>query len=120
MSTEVIPIFSSRSISKNASTVLATPISLGKFGPGAMFAGDLTASGGGTVTVDYQVGNTPGDTFFRPSSATPVFKGFKSSVRSASRDRALFEPELTPWMKFKAKEANASPVVIDFNLIVST
>ena len=117
--TESLPIFSSRAIAKNASIVLATPIFLGKCGPETLFWADLNASGGGNVAVTYQIGDTPDETFYTPASATAIHTSFKSSVGTASRDRFSASLLGTEWIKFKAKEANASPVVLSMDLIVS-
>jgi hypothetical protein len=117
--TEKITIFSNRSIAKNASIVLATPIYLGKCGPETKFYADLNASGGGNVAVTYQVGDTPDETFYTPANATALHTCFKSSVGCASRDRFCASLLGTTWIKFKAKEANASPVVLSMGLIVS-
>ncbi|HUV50117.1 MAG TPA: hypothetical protein VMW78_03755 [Anaerolineae bacterium] len=117
--TEKITIFSSRTIAKNASIVLATPIYLGKCGPKTKYFADLNASGGGNVAVTYQVGDTPDETFYTPANATAIHTSFKSSVGNASRDRFNASIISTVWAKFKAKEANASPVVLNMDLIIS-
>ena len=117
--TEKISIFSNRAIAKNASIVLATPVYLGKCGPETLFWADLNASGGGNVAVTYQIGDTPDETFYTPSNATACHTSFKSSVGTASRDRFDISLLGAPWVKFKAKEANASPVVLSMDLIVS-
>lgn len=117
--TEKITIFSNRSIAKNASIVLATPIYLGKCGPETKFWADLNASGGGNVAITYQIGDTPDETFYTPANATALHTCFKSSVGNASRDRFNASILGTTWIKFKAKEANASPVVLDMSLIIS-
>ena len=117
--TESISVFTSRSIAKNASIVLGTPIYLGKCGPQTKFWADLNASGGGNVAVTYQVGDTPDETFYTPANATALHTSFKSSVGNASRDRFNATIIGTVWIKFKAKEANASPVVLSMGLIVS-
>jgi len=116
--TEYIPIFTNRSISKNASIVLATPLDMRRFGPNDKFYPDLSASGGGDVAIHYLVGMTPDDTFFEPGPASNI--GIqKSALGVASRDlHSAFAPLRSPWMIFKAKELNASPVAISFNLIV--
>ena len=117
--TEKITIFSNRTIAKNASIVLATPIYLGKCGPETTFMADLNASGGGDVAVTYQIGDTPDEIFYTPANATALHTSFKSSVGTASRDRFDVSIINTEWIKFKAKEANASPVVLNMGLIVS-
>lgn len=117
--TESISIFTNRAIAKNASIVLATPIYLGKCGPETKFWADLNASGGGDVAVTYQVGDTPDETFYTPANATAIHTSFKSSVGTASRDRFCASLLGTTWIKFKAKEANASPVTLSMSLIVS-
>jgi len=117
--TESISVFSNRSIAKNASIVLATPIYLGKCGPETLFWADLNASGGGNVAVTYQVGDTPDGTFYTPANATALHTSFKSSVGTASRDRVDISIIGTEWIKFKAKENNASPVVLSMDLIIS-
>jgi len=117
--TEKITVFSNRTIAKNASIVLATPIFLGKCGPETLFWTDLNASGGGNVAVTYQIGDTPDETFYTPANATAIHPLFKSSVATASRDRVDVSLIGTTWIKFKANEANASPVVLDVDLIIS-
>ena len=118
-STEAISIFDNVSIDKNASIVLATPVSLRKCGPETLYWGDLNASGGGNVIVTYQVGDTPDETFYTPGSATKVHALFKSSIGNASRDRFAVSIIGTPWIKFKVKENNASPVDLSMKLILS-
>lgn len=117
--TEVISIFSNRLIEKNASIVLATPIYLGKCGPETLFWADLNASGGGDIAVTYQIGDTPNETFYTPANATAIHTSFKSSVGNASRDRFNASIMSTKWIKFKAKENNASPIVLSMDLIIS-
>lgn len=117
--TEKITIFSNRTITKDASIVLGTPISLRKCGPETEFWADLNASGGGDVLVTYQIGDTPDETFYTPANATALHTSFKSSIGTASRDRFSVSILGTEWIKFKAKEANASPVVLDMSLIIS-
>lgn len=117
--TEKITIFSSRTITKDASIVLGTPISLRKCGPETEFWADLSASGGGNVAVTYQVGDTPDETFYTPANATALHTSFKSSINTASRDRFSVSILGTEWIKFKAKEANASPVTLSMDLIIS-
>jgi hypothetical protein len=117
--TETISVFSSRTIAKNASIVLGTPIYLGKCGPETLFCADLNASGGGNVAVTYQIGDTPNETFYTPATAAALHSSFKSSVGTASRDRFDISVIAAPWIKFKAKEANASPIVLDMDLIIS-
>ena len=117
--TEKITIFSNRTIAKNASIVLATPIYLGKCGPETEFWADLNASGGGDIAATYQIGDTPDETFYTPANATALHTSFKSSVGTASRDRFSVSILGTEWVTFKAKEANASPVVLNMGLIIS-
>ena len=117
--TEKISVFENKTIAKNASIVLGTPIFLGKCGPDTTFAVDLNASGGGDVAVTYQVGDTPDEVFYTPASAAAIHTSFNSSVGIASRDRFTISLLNSEWIKFKAKEANASPVVLDMDLIVS-
>lgn len=117
--TEKITVFSNRTIAKNASIVLATPIFLGKCGPETLFWTDLNASGGGNVAVTYQIGDTPDETFYTPANASALHTSFKSSIGTASRDRVDVSLIGTTWIKFKAKEANASPVVLSMGLIIS-
>ena len=117
--TEVINICSNRAVDKNASILIATPISLRKCGPNTKYWADLNASGGGDVKVKYQVGDTPDETFYTPENATVVHMSSKSSIGTASRDRVAFTPLGTAWMKFKIIENNASPVVFDMSLILS-
>jgi len=119
MTVETISIFSSRAITKNASTVLATPINMVQHNPDTEYYADITASGGGSITMTYQVGLTPSDTFFTPVTATALKIGMLSPPTSASREYSAITLLQAPWMKFKCKEANASPVVVDFNLIVA-
>lgn len=117
--TESITIFSNRAITKNASIVLGTPTSIEKFGPNDKFYADLSASGGGDIAVYYQLGNTPDDTFFQPGTASNM--GIQKSTLGSGASRDLHpavSPLRMPWMKFKVKELNASPVVMSFNLIV--
>lgn len=117
--TEKISVFSSRSIAKNASVVLGTPIYLGKCGPETKFWVDLNASGGGITSIRYQVGDTPDEIFYTPPSAVSICASFKSSIGTASRDRFGASLLGAPWMKFKVKENDASPVVLDMSLIIS-
>jgi len=114
---EVISVFSDRSIAKNATTLLATPIPIFRYGPNDKFYADITASGGGNVDVHYQIGNAAVGPFAEPGSAGSI--GIqKSSARTASRDRfPAFTPILSRWMRFEATELNASPVVMSMNLI---
>ena len=116
--TEVIEIFNATNIAKNASTLSEVQY-LGKCGPDALFWADLNASGGGNTAVTYQVGDTPDEIFYTPANATAIHVSFKSSISTASRDRIDISLIGTPWIKFKAKEANASPVVFSMDLIVS-
>jgi len=116
---ESISIFSSRAIAKNASIVLATPINLERHKPDTKYYADITASGGGTTSISYLVGMTPDDVFYTPSNASKICASFISSIGTASRDYVVFTPRKAPWMTFKAKENNASPVVVDFNLIIA-
>ena len=117
--TESITVFSNRTIAQNASTVLATPIYLGKCGAETKFYGDVTASGGGITSIRYQSGISPDDTFFTPTGASPICASMPSSLGTASRDLFQFSIKQTPWIKFKAKENNASPVSLSMNLIIS-
>jgi len=116
--TESISIFSSRAIAKNASIVLATPLNMGRYGPSDKFKADISASGGGNVSLFYRGCDVSDGTFFMPGTASNI--GIqKSSARVASRDLYDFTPVLMPWMDFKAKELNASPVALSVNLIVT-
>jgi hypothetical protein len=116
--TESISVFSNRTIAKNASIVLGTPLSMGTYGPNDKFKADINASGGGQVSLFYRGCDIVDGTFFMPGTASNI--GIqKSSVSVASRDLYSFEPLIMPWMDFKAKEANASPVVLTVNLIVT-
>ncbi len=117
--TEAISIFDNVSIGKNATLVLATPIHLGKCGPGTLYWADLNASGGGDVALTYQVGDTPDETFYTPQSAEAIHPSFKSSIGNASRDRFAVSIIGTSWIKFVATENNASPVVLSMDLIIS-
>jgi len=114
---EVISVFNDRSIAKNASIVLSTPLPIYRYGPEDEFYPDLSASGGGNVAVYYQIGNNVSDTFIEPGTASNI--GIqKSSIGTASRDHhPVFAPVLSRWIKFKAKELNASPVTFTMNLI---
>ena len=117
--TESITIFTDRTITKNASIVLGSPIYMGKFGPNDKVYADITASGGGNVAVYYQVGRTQDDTFFTPGPASNIGVQRSTLGSGASRDlHPAVEPLMMPWMTFKAKEINASPVVMSFNLNV--
>ena len=116
--TEKITIFTNRAITKDASIILATPLSMSTYGPNDKFKADINASGGGNVSLFYRGCDVSDGTFFMPGTASNI--GIqKSSIGSASRDLYSFEPLIMPWMDFKAKEANASPVVLTVNLIVS-
>ena len=116
--TEKITIFSNRTITKDASIVLATPLNMGTYGPNDKFKADINASGGGNVSLFYRGCDTSDGTFFMPGTASNI--GIqKSSLGLASRDLYSFTPLIMPWMDFKAKENNASPVVLDVNLIVT-
>jgi len=116
--TEKITIFSSRAIAKNASIVLATPLNMGRYGPNDKFKADINASGGGKVSLYYRGSDVYDGTFFMPGTASNI--GIqKSSLGVASRDLYAFTPLLMPWMDFKAKENNASPVVLNVNLVVT-
>jgi hypothetical protein len=116
--TEKISVFSNRAIAKNASITLATPLSMQTYGPIDKFKMDISASGGGNVSLFYRGCDISDGVFFMPGSASNI--GIqKSSVGAASRDLYDFTPLLMPWMNFKAKELNASPVVLTANLIVS-
>ncbi len=117
--TESINIFNNRSIDKNATIVLATPISLRNCGPETLFWVDLNASGGGDVVATYQVGDTPDETFYTPGSAEAIHTLFKSSIGNASRDRFAVAIMGTPWIKFQLEENNASPVDVSMDLIIS-
>ena len=116
--TESISIFSSRSIAKNASIVLGTPLNMGTYGPNDKFKADISASGGGDVTLSYRGSDISDGTFFTPGSSSNIGVQ-KSSVGVASRDLYDFMPVLMPWLDFKAKENNASPVTLSVNLIVT-
>lgn len=116
--TESISIFSSRSIAKNASIVLATPLNMGRYGPNDKFKADISASGGGNVSLFYRGSDVSDGTFFMPGTASNICIQ-KSSIGVASRDIYAFTPVLMPWMDFKAKELNASPVTLTANLIVT-
>jgi len=116
--TEVITVFSEQAIAKNAS-VESDMISLRKFGPNSTFWGDFSASRPGKTTVTYKVGNTPNDTFYTPSVATPCLASFLGGG-GANASRARFKLLImgTPWIKFKANEGNASNTIFSMNLIV--
>lgn len=112
--TEKITVFENRTIAKNASIVTATPIYLGKCGPRTKYWADLELSGGGNVELTYQVGDTPDEIFYTPPSAITLRASF-----DVGRDRFCASILGSTWLKFKAKEANASLVVLDMDLIVS-
>jgi len=113
-----ISVFLSRSITKNASVVLATPIHLGKCGPETVFWADISASGGGNFAITYQIGDTPDETFYRPVGAS-IMNRYPSSIGTASRNRVPAEIMGAEWIKFKAKELNASPGTLSLDLIIS-
>jgi|GEM_PF-3041521 len=115
---DVISVFANRSVTKNASIVSATPIHLGNCGPDTVFWTDINASGGGNFAITYQVGDTPDETFYRPVGAS-IMNRFPSSIGVASRNRVDAEIMGTKWIKFKAKEMNASPGTINIDLIIS-
>ena len=116
--TEKISIFSERTIAKNASIALGTPLNMGRYGPNDKFKTDISASGGGNVSLFYRGCDVFDGTFFMPGTASNI--GIqKSSVGIASRDLYAFTPVLMPWMSFKAKELGASPVTLSVNLIVT-
>lgn len=115
--TESISIFNATNIAKNASTN-SNLVDLKKCGPNTKFYGDFNASGGGTVDVVYKVGLTPTDTFYIPSASIVCLASFLSSIGNASRDLRSFTIKRAPWVKFMAKECNASPVNFSMNLIV--
>ena len=71
------------------------------------------------MIVTYQVGDTPDESFYTPKSATAVHALFKSSIGTASRDRFAASIIGTTWIKFKAKENNASPVDLSMSLVLS-
>jgi len=113
---ELATIFTNRTIGKNASIVLGTPIYLGGYGPDSIFWADISASGGGNVGVTFQIGDTSTETFYTPTNAT-IVNSFKSSIGNASRDRVAAGIVGTKWVKFKAKELNASPVTLNMHLV---
>ena len=116
--TFAIPIFENEPIAKNASIVSGI-LPAFRSGPGDKFHCDLSASGGGAVSVHYLVGNTPDDDFIQPGTASNIGLS-RSSIGTASRDHhPAFTPLLSQWIRFKAKELGASPVTFSFNLIVS-
>lgn len=117
-SVSVINVFNNRAITKNASILLATPIYLGKCGPNTVFWADVSASGGGAVAITCQIGDTPDETFYQPGNAS-IGNPFKSRLGTASRDRVGVDIVGTEWIKFKADELNASPVVLSFDLIIA-
>lgn len=118
--TERISIFSSRTISKNAS-IESPAIYLGKLRPETLFWGDVSAtcSGGVTeTTITYKVANASQDTSaYTPGNATACCINHESG--NASRGRYSLTIMGTPWIKFKAKEQNASHETLNFDLIIS-
>ncbi len=118
----VVPVFVDRSISKNASIVLATPIHLWKCGPNTVFWLDMVAPGGGKIGVAHQIADHPDDTFHTPVSASIVnrWKAGYGGNNGASRDRVAANIVGTKWVKFKADELNASPITnLNADLIIS-
>lgn len=117
--TDVVSVFSNEAIAINAS-VESDPIYLGKCGPNTTFYGDFIASLPGRTSVRYTLANTPSDTFHIPSLASPLccasFLG--GGGTNASRDRFLLSVMSTKWIKFKAKEQNASHTIFSMNLII--
>ena len=113
---ELASVFIDRSIAKNASIVLATAVYLGRHSADSVFWMDVSASGGGSVGLTYQIGDTSTETFYTPTNAT-ITNHFKSSIGNASRDRVAAEIVGTRWVKFKAKELNASPVTVNIKLV---
>ena len=116
--TAIISVFSSRAIAKNAS-IVSDAIPLSKFGPGSRFWGDFTASGAGRTTFSYQVGNTGDDAFYTPTPASLCLASFLGGDGTASRERYSLSIMGTEYVKFKAKEQNASHTVITMDLIDS-
>ena len=115
----VIPIFQNRYIDKNASIILGSPIPTFKFGCGDQFYADMSASGGGHVAVFYSIANDYSGPFIEPGTAS-IIGIQKSSIGSASLDfHPAFAPVLSRYMRFKAKELGASPVMLSMNLIVN-
>jgi len=115
--TDIITVFSNEAIAKNAS-VESSMIPLSKFGPNRRFWGDFTASGAGRTSVTYKVGNSPNDTFYKPTNASLCLASFLGGDGNASRDRFALSIMGTEWLKFKAKENNASNTVFSMNLII--
>jgi len=116
--TDVITVFSNEAIAKNASVVSGL-IPLSKFGPNSRFWGDFTASGGGRTSIRAFYGDSPSDTFYEPSNASLCFASFLGGAGNASRDRFPLSIMGAQWIKFKAKENNASHTVFSMGLIVS-
>lgn len=112
--TEVIEIFNATNLAKNASTVSEAQY-LGKCGCGTRYWGDVLASLGGMATITYEVGNTAENSFYTPGNATAC------CINHETGNRERYELTLmgTPWIKFKAKEQNASPLLLDFDLIIA-
>ncbi len=116
--TAVLSVFSSQAIAKNASPI-SNEIDLRKFGPNSKFFGDFTASGAGRVTFSQLVGNTVDDTFYTPTPASLCLASFLGGDGNASRDRYELSLMVSPYVKFKANEQNASRTVVTMDLIIS-
>jgi len=115
LKTETITVFSNQAIAKNAS-VESNMISLRKMGGSKLYWGDFIASNPGRVSVTYKLGDSPTDTFYKPSNASFCCASFLGGT-TASRDRFQLSLMGTTWIKFKAKENNASNVVFSMNLV---
>lgn len=117
--TNQITIWDDKTIAKNAS-VESAAINLGKCGPEVEFWGDVNASCSGGVTrttITYKVGNASLGTFYTPGNATACCINHESGT--ASHDRYALTIMGTPWLKFKAKEQNASHETLNYDLIIS-
>ena len=106
---------------KNAS-VLATPIPLAKVRADSKFFADLSASHPGKVSLTAKIGMSPSGPFYTPQiMASKICASFLGGA-TASRDYLPITANMmriAPWVRFKAKENNASRTVVNFNLVIS-
>jgi len=114
-----IKLVNNRSLAKNASFVCSTILNLGRCGPDSNFWVDLSATGAGKVNVDFQVGNSAGDTFYTPSTARTICSNHLGGA-VASRDRYQAYVFGTELIKIKVKEQNASHMTItDLSFLIA-
>lgn len=119
--TERIRLFTNKSFAKNASIVNATPVQMAKFGPNTVFGLDLNASKPGNMVLTYQIAMDADDAYYTPGNASPLNVAHKGGASTGSRD--YYSPTIlpAPFVKFKAKEQNASNMIIlSADLIVQT